>query len=81
MSDDALGSRTFAGTLGLLHFPKPAPAPTIDIAEVRRRLAEQTFAGDHGGFEQVFSMLRALLDENDRLVERVAALEFPRSPE
>lgn len=66
---------TFDATVGLLNFPKPAPAPTIDIDEVRRRLAEQEFTSSLDGFAQVFSMMRAILDENDRLAARVAQLE------
>lgn len=63
------------GTVGFYVTSQPSPAPVIDVADVRRLLAESMFLNDHTGIEVVFSMLRAVLTENDRLAARVAALE------
>lgn len=58
-----------------LYIAQPRTAPVVDTAEVRRVLAESTFLHDHSGLEVACSMLRALLDEIDRLDGRVKALE------
>lgn len=76
MSDDA--PKTMEGLISIMHFPQPAPAPVIDVAQVRRALAESLFLNDHTGMERVCSMIRALLDEIDRLDGRVRALESER---
>lgn len=73
MSDDV--PKTTEGLIAIMTFPTPRPAPVIDTAEVRRTLAESLLLSDHTGTERVFSMMRALLDEIDRLDGRVKELE------
>lgn len=77
MSDDKNSGVRFPahGVGGVaLHITQPAPAPVIDVAEVRRVLAESTFVNDPSGIEVVFSMMRALLAEIDALNARVGTL-------